>query len=163
MQKHHVKKLFICDRDARRVIPEDTLSKFAFTETDRIDQEQASHLSCITIGSIIFDSRYLKSEDQPALKKRRSSGNKIVEISATDTARATTTLSMPKHGAITVTSVIEALPMPSGSPLSNHYAPSAPPPDTPQSMRTIEHEPTLLAHVIQSWARKEGPTKQNRK
>ncbi|KAL3284596.1 hypothetical protein HHI36_018753 [Cryptolaemus montrouzieri] len=192
MQIHQVKELFIRDRDARRVIPEDTLSKFAFMETDRIDQEQAPHLSCIpevnSTGSILSDFSYSKSEDdldtskfhtgkswkkhgpttdavpeQPALKKRRSSGNKIVEISTTDTVRATTTLSMPKHGPITATSVIEAVPMPSAPPLSNHYAPSAPPPDTPQSMRTIEHEPSLPADVIfQSWARKEGPPKPSR-
>ncbi|KAJ8914407.1 hypothetical protein NQ315_017501 [Exocentrus adspersus] len=44
------------------------------------------------------------------LKKRRSSGNKVVEIGAADTVRATTTLTVTKEGPIKATSVIESLP-----------------------------------------------------
>lgn len=50
------------------------------------------------------------------------------QISTNDTVRATTTLMMPKHGPITATSVIEAVP--SASAHHNAYAPSAPPPET---------------------------------
>ncbi|XP_018567297.1 rac GTPase-activating protein 1-like [Anoplophora glabripennis] len=47
---------------------------------------------------------------EPAAKKRRSSGNKVVEIGATDTVRATTTLTVTKEGPIKATSIIESLP-----------------------------------------------------
>lgn len=46
--------------------------------------------------------------------------------------RATTTLTMPKHGPITATSIIEAVPSVPNAPPHNAYAPSAPLPDTPQ-------------------------------
>ncbi|KAI4470036.1 rac gtpase-activating protein 1 [Holotrichia oblita] len=48
--------------------------------------------------------------DEPAVKKRRSSGNKVVEIGTKETVRATTTLTLSKHGPITATSIIESLP-----------------------------------------------------
>lgn len=48
--------------------------------------------------------------DEPAAKKRRSLKDKVVEINATDTVRATTTLTVSKDGPITATSIIESLP-----------------------------------------------------
>ncbi|KRT82480.1 C1 domain containing protein, partial [Oryctes borbonicus] len=47
---------------------------------------------------------------EPAIKKRRSSGNKVVEIGSKETVRATTTLTVSKSGPITATSVIESVP-----------------------------------------------------
>lgn len=46
----------------------------------------------------------------PAMKKRRSGEHKVVEINHTDSVRATTTLTVAKHGPITATSVIESFP-----------------------------------------------------
>ncbi|KAK9891336.1 hypothetical protein WA026_014579 [Henosepilachna vigintioctopunctata] len=189
MQIAQVKELFLRDRNTRRVIPEDTLEKLAFLDTIRIDNEEAPHLSCIpevnSTGSILSNFSYSKSEDdldisgkfhwkkhrpstgaaleQPATKKRRSSGNRIVEISTNDTVRATTTLTMPKNGPITATSVIEAVPLAPSAPISNAYAPSAPPPDTPQSKESYKHfreAPGIPSDIVfQSWARSEGPPK----
>lgn len=190
MQIAQMKEFLISNKEARRIIPEDTLGKLAFLETDRIDQEQAPHLSCIpeinSTGSILSDFSYSKSEDdldsskilggkvwkkarpsvdlisdQPAPKKRRSSGHKVVEISTNDTVRATTTLMMPKHGPITATSVIEAVP--SASAHHNAYAPSAPPPETTPHRVGSHPQPIVPSDMIfQSWNRKEGPPKPNR-
>ncbi|KAK4872799.1 hypothetical protein RN001_014828 [Aquatica leii] len=97
-----------------------------------------------TTGSLLSDFSYSRSEDdldvsllpsrmsgaiskkrhsdvasQSATKKRRSD-NKIVEINATDTVRATTTLTLNKDGPITATSIIESIPV-------DVAQPSAPP------------------------------------
>ncbi|CAH2003988.1 unnamed protein product [Acanthoscelides obtectus] len=53
---------------------------------------------------------YPTTKEEPASKKRRSSSNAAVEIGPKDTVRATTTLTVPKHGPITATSIIESLP-----------------------------------------------------
>ncbi|KAJ8946085.1 hypothetical protein NQ314_008985 [Rhamnusium bicolor] len=121
-----------------------------------------THLSAIqevnSTGSILSDFSYSRSEDdldsskcfqtgrewrkhrasasaaptEPAVKKRRSSSNKVVEIGATDTVRATTTVTVTKEGPITATSIIESVPksnIHSDPPTSSDYGipqPSAP-------------------------------------
>ncbi|EFA01222.2 rac GTPase-activating protein 1 [Tribolium castaneum] len=123
-------------------------------------------------GSMLSDFSYSQSEDdldhsrlsgvawkkhrpstgasaEPAIKKRRSSGNKVVEIGAADTVRATTTLTLNKDGPITATSIIESVPKTPGAPESAHTAdsyPSAPPANL----------------VFESWAR-ESPRKTHQK
>lgn len=52
----------------------------------------------------------MECSEEPASKKRRSSTTKTVEINQTDTVRATTTLTVPKEGPITATSIIESIP-----------------------------------------------------
>lgn len=126
------------------------------------------HLSAIiegnTTGSLLSDFSYSKSEDdldvsnmqsnktwkkhrpstggpqphEPAQKKRKSS-SKTVEISNTDTVRATTTLTVPKSGPITATSVIESVPAADLKPSSK--------PD--QSLLTVTAAP--LPQLFSTW------------
>ncbi|XP_017771675.1 PREDICTED: rac GTPase-activating protein 1-like [Nicrophorus vespilloides] len=105
---------------------------------DPNSSHQGQRLSAInevnTTGSLLSDFSYSKSEDdldvsalhagkgwkkhrpsmdqlpEPAQKKRRSSNNKVVEITNADSIRATTTLTVPKHGPITATSIIQTIP-----------------------------------------------------
>lgn len=111
--------------------------------------ESAPFLSAIpevnSTGSILSDLSYSKSENdldvseesgktwkkhrpstepEPPQKKRRSS-NKFVEINHNDTVRATTTLTVSKHGPITATSIIESVPK--STVPDETCAPSAPP------------------------------------
>ncbi|XP_063925779.1 rac GTPase-activating protein 1-like isoform X2 [Zophobas morio] len=111
-----------------------------------VKNPQNAHLSAIkeinSTGSILSDFSYSRSEDdldssslqtgkawkkhrpstggvaEPAVKKRRSSTNKAVEIGSTDTVRATTTLTVTKDGPITATSIIESVPKTPGPPES---------------------------------------------
>ncbi|KAF5278824.1 hypothetical protein FQR65_LT03512 [Abscondita terminalis] len=115
------------------------------------DVNRLSHLSAIkevnTTGSLISDFSYSRSEDdldcsilspktnavqkkrisdvggQPPPKKRRSIEHGVVEINATDTVRATTTLTLNKDGPITATSIIESIP----NEPKHDTQPSAPP------------------------------------
>ncbi|GJQ77209.1 hypothetical protein Trydic_g14879 [Trypoxylus dichotomus] len=57
---------------------------------------------------------------EPAIKKRRSAENKVVEISNKETVRATTTLTVAKNGPITATSVIESVPKDMKHPSNNN-------------------------------------------
>lgn len=118
-------------------VPEATREKFSFLNDARYSSDgQGFGLSAIkevnTTGSLLSDFSYSRSEDdidksilengltwkkhrpstggEPAMKKRRSSSSKAVEISHSDTVRATTTVVVPKEGPITATSVIESLP-----------------------------------------------------
>lgn len=47
MQISQMKEFLLHNREAQKVIPEDTLGKLAFLDTDLIDQEQFPQLSCI--------------------------------------------------------------------------------------------------------------------
>ncbi|KAB0792708.1 hypothetical protein PPYR_14667 [Photinus pyralis] len=105
-----------------------------------------------TTGSLISDFSYSRSEDdldtsvafcnklsstmksqrrsgefvtEPPIKKRRSS-NRVVEINAADTVRATTTLTVSRDGPITATSIIESVP-PEAAKKVKDFRPSAPP------------------------------------
>ncbi|KAF2896541.1 hypothetical protein ILUMI_09632 [Ignelater luminosus] len=147
----------------------------------------APHLSTIheanTTGSLLSDLSYSRSEDdldmstaqcktwkkhrpsmepsdEPAVKKRRSGGTKVVEINPADTVRATTTLTVAKDGPITATSVIEAIPpepsAPSHSSLKQAFKdirPTAPPEHLlyqPSSPRTISYSSHQRQHVFQT-------------
>lgn len=98
-----------------------------------------------TTGSLLSDFCYSKSEDdidrsfteygktwkkhrasmeptgEPSLKKRRSSGAKVVEINPSETVRATTTVTVTKEGPITATSIIESVPMDATTPKRKAY------------------------------------------
>ncbi|CAH0548067.1 unnamed protein product [Brassicogethes aeneus] len=138
------------------VLPSETREKLDMLNLMKRKEGSLNHnLSAIqeinSTGSILSDFSYSRSEDdldnftsgpvwknhrastggvpEPAIKKRRSSSNKFVEVNATDTVRATTTLTVPKEGPITATSVIESVPKPYGQPDPVVYManPSAPP------------------------------------
>ncbi|XP_049819173.1 rac GTPase-activating protein 1 [Aethina tumida] len=120
-------------------------------EADRNLMGIAGNLSAIkeinSTGSLLSDLNYTKSEDdldenslygpwkkhrpstdgvaEPAQKKRRSSGNRVIEVNAKDTVRATTTLTVEKNGPITATSIIESIP----DGRQAQVYPSAPPAD----------------------------------
>ncbi|KAF7266136.1 hypothetical protein GWI33_020506 [Rhynchophorus ferrugineus] len=86
-------------------------------------------------------------EPEPAVKKRRSSASKVIEIGPTDTVRATTTVTVIKQGPITATSTIEAVPGVNG-PDVNEPCPSEPVASAP---------PPHL--VFETWNRTESPRK----
>ncbi|XP_018574232.1 rac GTPase-activating protein 1-like, partial [Anoplophora glabripennis] len=73
---------------------------------------------------------------EPATKKRRSSGNKVVEIRATATVTTTTTVTVTNEGPIKATSVVESLP-------------KTPFPEPPIITRLPESSANLRQHCFQ--------------
>lgn len=126
-------------KDNRNQLAEETREQLASLHPGRKSWGDPNQLSAIrevnTTDSILSDFSYSRSEDdldsskclktgktwkkmrvssegvqEPATKKRRSSGNKAVEIGPADTVRATTTVTVSKEGPITATSIIESIP-----------------------------------------------------
>lgn len=130
-------------KDNKNQLAAETREQLASIHPGRKSWGDPNQLSAInevnTTGSILSDFSYSRSEDdldssrclktgktwkklkptgdnanEPALKKRRSSSNKVVEIGSTDTVRATTTVTVSKEGPITATSIIESVPTQDG-------------------------------------------------
>lgn len=131
-------------KDNKNQLAEETKEQLFSIHPGRKSWGDPNHLSAIneinTTGSILSDFSYSRSEDdldssrclksgktwkkmkhangepaqEPALKKRRSSSNKAIEIGPTDTVRATTTVTVSKEGPITATSIIESVPKSEG-------------------------------------------------
>lgn len=138
--KAQISKVFkVLLKDNKNQLAEETREQLANLHPGNKNWCDPNQLSAIqeinTTGSILSDFSYSRSEDdldssrclktgktwkkmrssnegmqEPASKKRRSSSNKVVEIGAADTVRATTTVTMSKEGPITATSIIESVP-----------------------------------------------------
>ncbi|XP_018323283.1 rac GTPase-activating protein 1 isoform X2 [Agrilus planipennis] len=128
-------------KDNRKCLADDTRQKLIYLSNLNHEHFEAGErgfpdLSAIpegnTTGSLLSEFSYSRSggdddpkdtsgwdyrasmghNDEPAAKKRRSSSHKVVEINTVDKVKATTTLTVPRKGPITATSIIEAIPPP---------------------------------------------------
>ncbi|XP_035734167.1 rac GTPase-activating protein 1-like [Vespa mandarinia] len=74
-------------------------------------------------------------------KKRRSTLQKVAELNTSDKIIATTTVTVPKEGAITASSVIEAVPM------NENTNPQGPPHSARKKRKSSDHSRTKLAQI----------------
>ncbi|RZB89838.1 rac GTPase-activating protein 1 [Asbolus verrucosus] len=167
IQVSQIRELLLKDKSTSNRLSEEIRHKLSFLQNNNSQNDWNCNIGHPQLRSILSDFSYSRSDEEldgsilqtgkawkkhrpssggiaePAIKKRRSSGNKIVEIGATDTVRATTTLTVTKDGPITATSIIESVPKgpaPLESPVESY--PSVPPANL----------------VFESWAR-ESPRK----